>query len=205
MWNLVYSQVKKSEQALLTVDKELAYEIIAMEKKVDAFELLIDQACEDFIALHTPVAIDLRFILSCIKINTGLERIGDFAKGIANIVIVFTQKGIDRSFLIETRVSEMFTEALSMLEITKRAFESDDSKLACKVFSKDDILDEINHAAVPCMANLIAQNPQMAEQALQLASIIRKLERIGDHCNNIGEEIIFYLEAKVLKHKDVQD
>ncbi|MEG1556365.1 MAG: PhoU domain-containing protein, partial [Bacteroidales bacterium] len=87
MWNLVISQMTKAQQAFLNTDKELAREIGYFEKKVDVFELKIDKDCELYIALNNPVAIDLRFVLSILKINTALERLGDFAKGISRRVI----------------------------------------------------------------------------------------------------------------------
>ncbi|MDR1201237.1 MAG: phosphate transport system regulatory protein PhoU, partial [Tannerellaceae bacterium] len=87
MWKLVLSQLEKSKQAFLNSDIELAREIVSREKRVDAFELKIDSDCENYIALYSPVAIDLRLVLSLIKISSTLERIGDFAEGIARHVI----------------------------------------------------------------------------------------------------------------------
>jgi phosphate transport system protein len=87
MWKLVISQVRNAGDAILGFDKELAQKVSMREKKVDAYELKIDSVCENIIALHQPVAIDLRFVLAVLKINSNLERIADFAYGIARTLI----------------------------------------------------------------------------------------------------------------------
>ena len=95
----------------------------------------------------------------------------------------------------------MFDTSISILDDVKIAFETDDTKLARSVFKKDELLDEINLAATESVAEFIRGNPDRINQSLYLLSAIRKLERVGDQCKNISEEIIFYIEAKVLKHK----
>ena len=87
MWTLVYNQLDRAGEAVLTLDKELAQQVIVRERRVNAFELKIDSDVEDVIALYNPVAIDLRFVLAMLKINTNLERLGDFAEGIARFVV----------------------------------------------------------------------------------------------------------------------
>ena len=87
MWTLVYNQLDRAGEAVMTLDKELAQQVMVRERRVNAFELKIDSDIEDIIALYNPVAIDLRFVLAMLKINTNLERLGDFAEGIARFVI----------------------------------------------------------------------------------------------------------------------
>ena len=87
MWTLVYNQLDRAGEAVLTLDKELAQQVMVRERRVNAFELKIDSDVEDIIALYNPVAIDLRFVLAMLKINTNLERLGDFAEGIARFVL----------------------------------------------------------------------------------------------------------------------
>lgn len=200
MFSLVKSQLEKSKQALISLDKDLAREVLVLEKRVNGFELKIDRECENIIALLSPLAIDLRFVLACLKINSNLERIGDIAEGICqfvlNIKLAPKQELIDN-----TRIMEMFDTSISILDDVKIAFETEDTKLARSVFKKDDLLDEINLAATDAVAEFIRGNPDRINQSLYLLSAIRKLERVGDQCKNISEEIIFYIEAKVLKHK----
>ncbi|MFN3940564.1 MAG: phosphate signaling complex PhoU family protein, partial [Chitinophagales bacterium] len=94
----------------------------------------------------------------------------------------------------------MYDAALMMLNDVKVAFEKEDTAMARKVFKSDEYLDHINLEAISIISNLLRKNPELAEDALYAISIIRKLERIGDQVKNIAEEIIFYIEAKVLKH-----
>jgi phosphate transport system protein len=200
MWQLVYSQLEKSKNSYLTMSRDLAFEVISMEKKVDAFELLVDQMCEQLLALKQPMAIDLRFILSSLKINGNLERIGDLAYGIARLVFDLTHTQFDPMTAKPMHIEEMFDETLEMLLIVKNAFEKEDNKRVSEVLSKDDILDSIDKEAISIISSKMGEHPEETQQNLLVFNIIRKLERIGDHCSNIAEEITFYLDAVVLKH-----
>lgn len=200
MWQLVLSQLVKARTAMLTFDKDLAREIIAKEKRVNAYELKIDRDCENIFALFCPVAIDLRFLLAVLKINNNLERIGDIAEGIAKYIID-TPVPFNLELLESTRVVEMFEGSINILADTQIAFQKEDTLLARTIFSRDEILDQINKAANTDIAAYIRQNIENVNEALFTISIIRKLERVGDQAKNIAEEIIFYVEAKVLKHQ----
>ena len=121
MWTLVYNQLDRAGEAVMTLDKELAQQVMVRERRVNAFELKIDSDIEDIIALYNPVAIDLRFVLAMLKINTNLERLGDFAEGIARFVIRCKEPVLDADLLARLRLGEMQAEVLSMLELAKRA------------------------------------------------------------------------------------
>ena len=200
MWEMVLSQLLKAEEALKNMDRDLAREVILTEKRVNAFELKIDRDCEDILALFAPVAIDLRFILAVLKINMNLERTGDIAEGIGKFVVDIPQD-FDARLLEITRVLEMYQQGNEMIIDVMNAFEEEDTSLARRVFKKDDLLDEINKNAATIVADFIKDNPSKIESALYILSTIRKLERVGDQAKNMAEEIIFYSEAKVLKHK----
>lgn len=200
MWQMVLSQLEKAEEALRNLDGDLAREVILTEKRVNAFELKIDSDSEDIIALFAPVAIDLRFVLAVLKINSNLERTGDIAEGIGKFVVNLPAD-FDTRLLEITRVLEMYQQANEMVRDVMNAFEGEDTTLARKVFQKDDLLDEINKNAAKVIADFINGNPSKTESALYILSTIRKLERVGDQAKNMAEEIIFYSEAKVLKHK----
>lgn len=199
MWKLVISQLEKSLHALKTFDKGFSREVIASEKRVNSMELKIDRDCESIFALYNPVAVDLRFVLATLKINNNLERIGDIAEGISRFIIS-EKESFDKELLKSTRFEEMFTGANHIVSDILHAFEKEDTKLARSIFEKDEMLDEINAEANKNIAEFIHQHPQKTEQALNVLSIIRRLERVGDQSKNIAEEIIFYMEAKVLKH-----
>lgn len=200
MWELVILQMERARIALETFDSDMVNEIAANEKRVDAFELKLDMDCENILALFNPLAHDLRFVLSVIKINYNLERIGDYAKGISGYVK--KAKGPYKEGLLqETHVISMFEVAIDMLKNTLSSFETETNQQAISVFTKDEYLDQINREANSIIADIIKKNPENMEDTLQLLSFIRKLERVGDQIQNIAEEIVFYHEAKVLKHK----
>jgi len=200
MWVLVEKQLKKSEKALLNFDKATAREVISREKMVNAIELKIDSECESFIATYNPVAIDLRFALSILKINNNLERIGDFAEGIAIFVVKNMSETLPQTFKSNLHIEEMFNEVITMFTLAKEALIEENTEKAEKVFGIDNLVDEINFNAVKVLSDEILLHPEKAEELMFLHAVIRKLERIGDRCNNIAEEIVFYLDAKVLKH-----
>lgn len=200
MFALVKLQLEKSKAALVNLDKDLAREVLVNEKRVNGFELKLDRDCENIIALFNPVAIDLRLVLACMKINSNLERIGDIAEGISQFVLNIKLEP-EKKLLENTRLIEMYDTAILITHEVMEAFNTEDTKRARSVFKMDEILDEINLNANQAVADFIRENPERINQSLYLLSAIRKLERVGDQCKNISEEIIFYIEAKVLKHK----
>ena len=199
MWNLVIQQLKKTQEALVTHDKDLAHEVIEYEKRVNAMELKIDRDCENIFALLNPLASDLRFVLAILKINNNLERTGDIAEGIAKFIVSVNDK-FDDALLSSTEIIQMYEEGIDMMTDSLEAFTLEDTKLARSIFKRDEILDAINKKASDTVAKYIRSNPDKIEQALYILSVIRKLERVGDQSKNMAEEIIFYVEAKVLKH-----
>jgi phosphate transport system protein len=199
MWTLVHSQLIKSNIAMVNFDKNLAREVVSREKRVNGLELKIDRDCENIFALLTPVAVDLRFVLAVLKINSNLERIGDIAEGIAKYILS-ADKPFNPDLLRMTDTVAMYDEAINMLDDTLSAFEKEDTALARSVFQKDEYLDKININATTSTVKYLEQFPQDGYQALINLSVIRRLERVGDQSKNIAEETIFYVEAKVLKH-----
>jgi len=200
MMDLVKSQLAKGKEAVLTFDKDLVHEINAKENRVNAMELNIDRDVENALALYSPVAVDLRFVMASFKISADLERLGDNAVGIAKYIHNVDAQLSEKS-LTKIRFVEMYENALAILDDVFEAFEKEDTKLARKVFVKDAVLNEINSNAANIAIELIKDNPEKIQNFLYLLSIIRKLERVGDLAKNIAEELIFYIEAKVLKHK----
>ncbi len=199
MWTLVINQLSKSREVLVNFDKELACEVLASEKQVDAFELKINMDCENILALFSPLANDLRFVLAVMRINYDLERIGDYAKSIVKTV-TDSNKHFDEIILKKTQVLDMFNVSINMLTIALKSFESEDQKNVKKIFKSDISLDVVNKEADQIIAKLIRKHPKEIINCLHLHSTIRRLERVGDQAKDIAEEIIFYLEAKVLRH-----
>jgi len=200
MWELVIAQLDQSLVSIKTFDKDLSRGVVSNEKRVNSYELKIDRDCENIFALFNPVAVDLRLVLAILKINSNLERIGDIAEGISRFIIS-EKEPFDKDLLEDTRFHSMYEAAIHILEDVLKAFDKEDSKLARSILKKDELLDEINAEANQFVSKYIKDHMDKTEQALNVLSIIRRLERVGDQCKNIAEEIIFYLEAKVLKHR----
>lgn len=200
MWNLVHHQLERAGESVMNIDKELAQQVMICEKRVNAFELKIDSDIEEVIALYNPVAIDLRFVLAMLKINSNLERLGDFAEGLARFVLKTDDMVLDKELLKSLRLKEMVDAVISMLDCTQQALIDEDLDKATSVFVKDGLVDEINADATKVLSDYIKQHPESTLACLNLVGVFRKLERAGDHITNIAEEIVFFIDAKVLKH-----
>jgi phosphate transport system protein len=200
MMALAKVQLEKSKWALLANDAELAEEIMHNEKRMDSLEMTIDRDIENFLALFQPVATELRSIISMMKMNSNLERIGDYAEGIAQYVEEFNAP-LDKAVIDATKIAEMFDIAVEMIGNIALAYEEEDTKLARKVYKKDKKLNKINANSSTEIAALIQGDPNSTRNLLLLFSVIRKLERVGDHIKNIAEGIIFHLEAEIFKPK----
>ena len=200
MFALVKKQLRKSYTALNAADKELGREVMHNERRVNAEELKIDRDCENLTALFNPVAIDLRFIFAALKINSHLESIGDSAKGISKLVVEL-DKPYDEQLLNELQFHKMYEIVNSMIEDNMRALQSDDTAQARHVFDKDVIVEEIHRKATTVIAAHISKGGVDVIPMLNLISIVRRMARAASHSSDIAEEIIFYVEATVLKHE----
>lgn len=200
MWTLVYNQMDQARLAVLGLDKDIAQQVIVRERRVDAYELKIDSDVEDFIALYTPVAVDLRFVLAMLKINNDLERIGDYADGIARFVRDSEGSVLDRSLVESLHLNEMFEGVLDMMRDLQQSLIDENPVKATSVMDKDDTLDRIKAASTGILVDYASSHTAAIALCMGLAGVFRKLERTGDHLTNIAEEIVFFIDAKVLKH-----
>ena len=201
MWALVQKQFENARAALTGGDRKLAEAVVAREKRVNSFELRIDSDIEDFIALYNPVAIDLRFALAMLNICNNLERLGDYAEGIARFV---TRNGMDdsvREVLSETELVKMYDMVLGTLATVYKALKEHDIEAAKSVFGRDDAIDELNHRSLDALTDYATAHPQSVRLCLEVSALFRKLERAGDHINNLAEQTVYYIDAEVLKHK----
>ncbi|MER2999106.1 phosphate signaling complex protein PhoU [Pontibacter populi] len=200
MWDLVEYQLQSGREAMLTADHELAGKVLKLGKKVNNFDVKIDRMCENLLALYTPVAVDLRLVLATLKINANLERIGDTAEGISMYVqnrnIPFSPEMLEI-----TKAVAMFDEALSMFHDCRTAYKANDTDHARAIIKRDKMLNKIYRKSDSIIAEFMRNNPDSILEGLALLSIIKKVERVGDQITNIAEEIIFYQDAKVVKHK----
>ncbi|MEK7253957.1 MAG: phosphate signaling complex protein PhoU [Bacteroidota bacterium] len=200
MWRLVVKQLEKGSEALTNFDRDLAMEVVENEKRVNSYELKMDRDCENIFALFQPLASDLRLVLATLKISNNLERIGDIAASVAEFVLR-ADTNFNKEILDSSKILEMQGVATEMLADTLEAFDKEDTRLARTIFKRDKILDEIDRNALESIVESIQKYPDQVKNSLLVLSMIRKLERVGDQSKNIAEEIIFYFEAKVLKHR----
>ena len=200
MWAMVYSQMDQARQAVLAMDRNIAQQIWVRERLVDAQDIKIDTQVEDFIALYTPVAVDLRFVLAMLKINSDLERIGDYAYSIARFVKETDVEKLDADLVGRLQLERMFGVVLEMMNELQASLMDENPAKASSVIDMDDELDRLKTASDSILMEYARTHTDELPVLMGLGSVFRKLERTGDHLTNIAEEIVFYIDAKVLKH-----
>ena len=200
MLSMVKSQLETCIEAIEEENTSLAQKIKEDEKKINIQELAIDRDCENILALHTPVATDLRLVLATLKIANDLERIGDSAKSLARVISKDLNKK-EFKWIESLQIVEMLKVLVDMLKEIGSALKKNDTKPALKAVEKDAELNEYFKEALTTTADLIKKSPDDAKTILALLLMVRNLERSGDLTKNIAEEIVFQIEARVLKHK----
>ena len=190
--------VHMAVRAFETKDGELARRIIESDSKIDAAEVEVEEECLKIIALHQPVAVDLRFINIVIKINNDLERVGDEAVNIAERVENISKR-LPLSFPFD--FAPMAEKAEAMLKDSLDALVNQDVDLAYKVCLDDDDVDRMNHMIYDEVKEAIKKQPDRVAYLLNLLLIARHLERIGDHATNIAEEVIYMIEGEISRHR----
>lgn len=194
---------RQMENCLLAMEKRddsIALRVLNDEKRINALELAIDRDCENLLALFTPVATDLRIVIATLRITNDLERIADSAKSIAKIL---RRKSGKESYkwMAELELPDMLKVLVAMLKEMADAIHEEDTKPALKAAKKDKSLNQCYKRAVKTTSRLILENPDHGKDILSLFMAVRNLERSGDLTKNIAEEIVFQIEARVLKHK----
>src|SRR5512141_885864 len=193
----VERQIQGAIEALVEVDAEKARSVIAADEGIDRFEMVIEEQAIHLLALQQPVAIDLRFLIAALKINSDLERIGDHAVNIAEGAERLAGQKPFKPFIDIPYMAEV---AMAMLKQSLDAFVNRDADLARKVIKKDDILDEKNVSIIRELLTYIAEYPALTTYCIELISISKNLERVGDLATNICEDTIFIAEARWVKH-----
>lgn len=193
----VERQVRSSVQSLVTHDTELADEVIRADKHVDFLEVDIEEDCLKLLALHQPVANDLRLVVAGLKINNDLERIGDLATNIAKCA-----KGLDRLETIEVpeSIERMAKKTKLMFRKALLSFLELDAEMARRVLRSDDEVDHLNFDFHNWIADKVTEDPKHVKQYLYLLSVSKHLERIADHASNIAEEVIYMREGDIVRH-----
>lgn len=194
---LVEERVHLATRAIETRDIDLAKQVIQSDHEIDEMEVEVEEECLKVLALHQPVAIDLRFIAAVIKINNELERIGDQAVNVAQRIINIGQRNpIDFYF----DYSIMAEKAESMLRKSLDSLVTLDLDMAFNVLTLDDEVDEIKDDAYDKIKAAISQRPERVGYLINLFLISRHLERLADHSTNIAEEVIYLIEGEIIRH-----
>jgi phosphate transport system protein len=193
----VEKQIAGSVEALTEGSAEKARGVIARDEVIDRGEVEIEEEAIHLLALQQPVAVDLRFLVSALKINSDLERIGDHAVNIAEGALrLSTQKPI-KAFVDIPHMAEV---AMAMLKDALDSFVNLDAEVAKSVIRRDDVLDEKNESVIRELLTYMAETPSRISYCLELISISKNLERVGDLATNIAEDTIYIAQAKVVKH-----
>jgi len=193
----VEEQVRMATQAVETHDAELAQQIIQSDYDIDEMEVEIEEECLKVLALHQPVAVDLRFLIAVIKINNELERIGDQAVNIAERVDIIG-KGEQLDLFFD--YSAMGEKVQDMLKSSLDALVNMDYDLAYSVVVRDDEVDQIKSDAYDLIKNAMGDHPDKLGELINLLLISRHLERLADHTTNIAEEVIYLIEGEIIRH-----
>jgi phosphate transport system protein len=194
---LVEKAISNAVQALVTRDSKLAKKTLDGEDRINKLEIAIDDMCLKLLALKQPMAVDLRFITSAMKIITDLERIGDQAVNIAERAISLNEEPQLKPYIDIPRMAEI---AQSMVKDVMDAFVNRDSKLARSVCARDDLVDGLNDQVFRELLTYMIADPKTITRAVHLMIVCRCLERIADHATNIAEDVIFMVDALVIKH-----
>ncbi|HET6271572.1 MAG TPA: phosphate signaling complex protein PhoU [Bacteroidota bacterium] len=202
MGSLVDEQIDAACEALFGAHVEVARHVIALDRRVDEFDTLIDKECQRIFALAQPVAIDLRLLMSALKINNELERIGDIAVNIAERVdplVPFNE------FLRTTRLHEMASIARIMVRDSLDAFIHNNPGLATRVLESDDVVDNLDRHIFRQLVLEMQSNPPNVVPASHIMILSRHVERLADHATNIAEDVIFLVDARIVKHNAFEE
>jgi phosphate transport system protein len=197
---LVESRLSRVVDCMVQQDLPAAEAVRHGDREVDQMEVNIEEMCLQVLALQQPVAKDLRLILAVLRVNTELERIGDLSKGIAKRLLHLDGLGY---LSLPPIMGQMGEAVRQMMENVLTAFSNDDADVARQVRRDDAMIDDFQKKILEWTQQEMMTNSAATEAAVDMMTIARALERIGDMCTNIAEEIIFLLEGEVVRHKRV--
>lgn len=198
--NMVELAINNAFLALNNRDSSYVEEVLTNEEQINEMEVQIEEECLKILALHQPVAVDLRFLVVVLKVNNDLERMGDIAKNIAerakdlmesDVIPDLGQPMQGLPDLVRTMVTGSLDSLVKL-----------DDQLARKIIEMDDEVDQINRDMYVAVKSLVAEKPSIADSAINLLSCSRNMERIGDLATNIAEDVIFVVEGKVVRHAE---
>lgn len=191
--------VHKAVDDLGKPDMELSRELLERDDDIDRWDVRIEEECLKILALHSPVANDLRRVTSVLKIARELERVADLGVNIAE-----RAAGLMRAppIAIPEKLNHMSQLALDMLRLSLDAFLQLDCRLARRVCDQDDIVDILNREIIEELLETMHNSPDLIEPATQLFSVSRHIERVADHATNIAEDVVYLVEGEIIRHRE---
>lgn len=201
----VEANLTKAEQALIQFDQNMASEIISTDASIDTMEISVEERCLRILAQHTPVAGDLRFVVTVLKINIDLERIGDLTAKIADRILLLAQRNCipftsSQTIQFPEQFQQMFAETIKMVKMSLDAFVDMDGDMAYKVLVWDDQVDAAKSAIRTRIEEILQEDVSQQQYLGMLLSVSRSLERIADHATHIAEDVIYMLQGQIVRH-----
>jgi phosphate transport system protein len=198
MCAVVEEVVHRAVDELGRPDVNVSQEIVDRDDEVDRWDVRIEEECLKILALHQPVADNLRRVAAVMKIAWELERVADVAVNIAERAAGLA--GAPEVHVPE-KLNHMAQVALDMLRLSLDAFVAQDSRLARDVCGQDDIVDALNREIIDELLLMMKRSPDLVEPALQLFSASRHVERVADHATNIAEDVVYLVEGEIIRHR----
>jgi phosphate transport system protein len=195
---IVEESVQNAVRSIASRDSKMAQKVIEADAEIDQMEVDLEESCLKVLALHQPVAIDLRFIVAVLKINNDLERIGDLAVNIAQRAGFLA---VRPKVNIRLNLTEMAEKVQAMLHKSLDALINMDPVLAKSVCASDDAIDEMHEDMYKVVEDAIREKPEEIDTLIQLLSVSRQLERIADHATNIAEDVIYMVTGVISRHR----
>ncbi len=197
MGSLVEDQIRNALTALVERDEALARQVIENDHKVNTFDVEIDEMALDALVRYQPVARDLRFVTTAMKISTELERMSDLAENICERAIELNEEPQLKPYI---DIPHMAERARIMVKESLDAFVKMDSALARKVIDDDDFVDNLTEQLFRELLSFMIENPKTISRAIRLSFISKYIERIADHATNVAELVVYLVEGKIIRH-----
>jgi phosphate transport system protein len=197
MSSLVEAAIQRSISAVTQKDRTAADEVFRNEARINAIEVEIDEFAINLLALHQPMAADLRLIVAALKINTDLERMGDLSVNIAQRAMSLIEEPVIKPMIDIPHIAGLVQ---SMVRKSLDAFVTRDAELARSVLASDDAVDSLRTASYHELVSFMERDPENIKAALDLLAITRNLERLADHSTNIAEDVLFLVKGIDVRH-----
>ncbi len=195
----VEKHLQMAINSIIDSDIKLADEVIDLDPQIDAQEVEVEEDCLKILALHQPVAADLRYVIAVMKINNDLERIADMAVNIAKRSKTLARKP---NIIMPFDIHQMLEITVKMVQDSVDALVSNDTQKARQVCLDDDQVDELHKQAYSTIIEQIKENPEMTLYYVSTLNVSRNLERIADHATNIAEDVIYMIEGEIVRHRN---